>query len=575
MIKEFTLNETNAILNFSVKYCDTQKEILDSVGFNKVLNRYIARIIEDEGNLANFISEFPQKEVDEVLTQMFKLLLVMSVDEVSKLDSKYAYFLNDRKQLHELVEGLYGFWRHFERYGVVQSKIRANGIQNVNFIEETSTFNNLVLKLYRTILENIIGGGQRVYRQLAAGINAGLVINDMRWELPKGYECLRNIAVIDSIVLRPPFITYSKKNTRKGTYKEIDYNPLEELKLTANHWYCYPAYIGESLAYVYFHRDYMCHGVSLCNLFQLAKYEDYEAKKPDIIYVFGARKENYKEHSYFHHDKVNDIYVGVAYHTDEIDYFGYMKKMMLTLHNVRMIDKGGLPTHGAMVNITMKDGKEANIVIIGDSGAGKSESLDALSSISKDYLKEMKVIFDDMGTLKFKDGKILGYGTEIGAFVRLDDLDTGYAYREMDRAIFMNPNKVNSRLIMPNTAYEDVVKGYKVDILLYANNYMDEGSDIHFFSNKTDAINTFRLGRRRAKGTTSEEGIVESYFANPFGPVQRQEQCEVLLDQYFSKLFEDNIPVGEMYTKLAVPGAEQKGPKAAAIQLFEWIKNAK
>lgn len=28
--------------------------------------------------------------------------------------------------------------------------------------------------------------------------------------------------------------------------------------------------------------------------------------------------------------------------------------MILTLHNLRMIQKGGLPIHGAMVNIIMK-----------------------------------------------------------------------------------------------------------------------------------------------------------------------------------------------------------------------------
>lgn len=37
----------------------------------------------------------------------------------------------------------------------------------------------------------------------------------------------------------------------------------------------------------------------------------------------------------------------------------------------------------------------------------------------------MNVIFDDMGTFKNIDGKIYAYGTEIGAFVRLDDLAQG------------------------------------------------------------------------------------------------------------------------------------------------------
>ena len=53
--------------------------------------------------------------------------------------------------------------------------------------------------------------------------------------------------------------------------------------------------------------------------------------------------------------------------------------------------------------------------------------------IAEDEIKEMKTIFDDMGTLSLEKGEIRAYGTEIGAFVRLDDLDTGYAYRTIDR----------------------------------------------------------------------------------------------------------------------------------------------
>ena len=118
----------------------------------------------------------------------------------------------------------------------------------------------------------------------------------------------------------------------------------------------------------------------------------------------------------------DDIYVGVAPHNSSIDYFGYMKKMLLTLYNVKMIGEGNLPIHGACVHITMKNGTTKNIVIIGDSGAGKSESLEALASVAGDDISSQLTIFDDMGTFKLDNGQIKAYGTEIGAFVRLDDI---------------------------------------------------------------------------------------------------------------------------------------------------------
>ena len=162
--------------------------------------------------------------------------------------------------------------------------------------------------------------------------------------------------------------------------------------------------------------------------------------------------------------------------------------MSLTLHNLRMIDKGYLPIHGAMVNIVLNNGKTANVVIMGDSGAGKSESIEAFRALSEDYISEMTVIFDDMGTFKIKNDKIYGYGTEIGAFVRLDDLDAGYSFKELDWSVFMNPDKVNARIVIPITEYKDVVAKHDVDMFLYANNYEEDGDSLSFFDNVDDAL---------------------------------------------------------------------------------------
>ena len=327
--------------------------------------------------------------------------------------------------------------------------------------------------------------------------------------------------------------------------------------------------VGSALTYVYFHRDYLAHGITLCNLFEFVPLSECKGKKPELLYVFGA---DYKGESVFYHDKEEDIFVGVAPHDPSIDYFGYMKKMLLTLYNVKMIEQGNLPLHGACVHITMKNGTTKNVVIIGDSGAGKSESLEALSAYAGDNISSQLTVFDDMGTFKMVNGKIQAFGTEIGAFVRLDDMASGYAYNEMDRAIFMNPDKINSRLVIPVATYPQIMKGYEVDMVLYANNY-DEvcESEVSFFDNIEDAKATFIRGARKAKGTTQEVGLVESFFANPFGPVQREAQTRVIIDKYFSELYKCGIPVGQLHTKLAVTGMEHEGPAAAAKKLFELL----
>jgi len=572
MIKEYSQNNNNVVINFSKKYCDTSKELLGSTGFKKVLSKYISVLLKKDALLIDRLHNIIAEDcLATSLLKLFKLLLVLDSKEVKLLSEEYNNLLDTSSDLIEFVEGFYNYWRTLERYALIQSTSTADGIENVNFIEANNNFSNLILKVYRVIEENILGYTHSVYRQLSAGINVGIVLTENNINIPTEYESLKDILFIKSVVITPPFIIYPKRNKRSGVFEEVYSNPLKDLKINKSHYFCYPAKVGESLAFIYFHRDYMNHGVSLSNLFELAKPHECEGKSPNIVYVFGSKLPNKEAKTVFYSDKKNDMYIGFASTNDEIDYFGYMKKMILTLHNTRMIDKNHLPIHGAMVNITLKNGETSNVAIIGDSGAGKSESLESFRKLSKKYLKEMKIIFDDMGTFKIENGEVIGYGTETGAFVRLDDLENGFAFGAIDRAIIMNPNKNNARLLYPVSSYKDIVKGYKIDMLLYANNYEDAKNEMLFFNDKVKAIEVFKRGLRKAKGTTTETGIVESYFANPFGPVQRMKQTDIIIESVFDKLFKNNIVVGELYTKLGIEGREQKGPENAARKIFEYL----
>ncbi len=563
-MEKFIYGEKNIVLNFSQNYCLTQQEVLSSEAFRKVWERYlkyVGRSGKDNIIEAVNISKNPCED----FVNLFKMLASFKIEEIASINEVFASLLERQEDLYELVEDFYEFWRRMQRYSVLATNAIQKSMVNLNFIETTQAFTELVLSVYRTISQKLYGHTFHVFRQLPSGVNASMLVTQNDWMQDGDYQNLKGLMFTDRIVIRPPFIVYSEKNTRKGIFQEVKENPIINLDLDPQEWYCYPAYIGESLAYVYFHQDYISHGITLSNLFEFVHLSQCKDKKPDLIYVFGAKIPG---ECVYHHDTKNDIYVGVAPHGTEIDYFGYMKKMLLTLHNVRMIDKGHLPIHGACVNITFKNKTNKTLVIIGDSGAGKSESLEALKTYAGDDIVSMITIFDDMGSFRIEDGKVVAYGTEIGAFVRLDDLDNGYAYKEIDRAIFMNPDKVNSRVVMPVSNYKQICRGFEVDMVLYANNYVS-GETIKIYDNMEDIVDVFRQGARVAKGTTSETGLVTSYFANPFGPVQRQEQCEVLLQKYFKQLFDTNVEVGEIYTKLAVVGMEHEGPKQVAEELFK------
>lgn len=568
MTKSFTLSKTNVVLNFTKYYCTSTIELLNTKAFREFVAVHLAYLKRKKKPLYFELQEI--EAVDEQLVYdlivMFKLLVVMDVNLIKVVHTDYFKYLKKQKSLLEFVETMYDYWRSLERYALVYNSKAQKGIQNVQFIKSHTDFENLILETYRTISEGLQGQKNRVYRQLIAGVNAGIILNDYHLAHEKGvYEKLRQIPIIENIILHPPFITYPRRNTRDGVFKEVMLNPLEEANINQNDFLCYPAKVGKYFCLIYFHKDFMSMGVTLANLFELAEVEYVKNTKPDLLYVFGVKDERHK--TCFYQD--DDIIIGYASYSEEFDYFGYMKKMILTLHNIKGIDQGGLPIHGAMALITMNDGVRKNVIIMGDSGAGKSETLEALRTLEDNSIRDIKIIFDDMGILFAEDHKIKAYGTEVGAFVRLDDLDAGYAYRTIDRSIFMNPDKVNARIVIPVASYEEIMAGYEIDLFVYANNYDATGASIELFNDSIEAKQTFIDGARMAKGTTTEKGLVKSFFANPFGPLQRQEKTMTLIDHYFKLMAESHVRIGQLKTRLGIKGMEHQGPHLAALALLE------
>ena len=131
-------------------------------------------------------------------------------------------------------------------------------------------------------------------------------------------------------------------------FKPVECNPLERAAFDPEDWVCYPAKVGEILMFIYFHKRYLSLGTSLSNLLEMAEAEEIEGKKPDAILVFGVEPDVLgPDETVYYEDKANEVIVGVIGRTEQVDYFGYLKKMALTLHNLLQIDRGNLPIHGS------------------------------------------------------------------------------------------------------------------------------------------------------------------------------------------------------------------------------------
>jgi hypothetical protein len=558
-------------------------DLAESDLFKEVLNLYISELKSRKSSLLEVFSE--KVDVDE----MFFLLQQLSKynkEYVIKNNSKLTSYFNDLYQLNQFVENFYNYWRGFERFFICYSDDRLmfphHGVPYHTFNQTIEKLNSLVRKLYRDICENITDEHPRVYRQLHAAAQVGLIVVKEKNILPAPYDKLSNVSFIQQVLIEPPLILDPPMNKRTGSFVKIDKNPLDYVsKLNSEEWLCYPAQVGDLIIHIYVNNQFIGLGTALSNLFELAT-EEQMARKPDGVYLFGINEKESEsidsEKIVFFDDEKNNVLVGAVPIGDNFGYFGYLKKMVLTIHNAIMMKRDNFPVHGAMVRILTKNNKKANIVIMGDTGAGKSESLEAFRAIGDEMISEMDVIFDDMGSLKIIDDKVKAFGTETGAFVRLDDLKPGFAFGNIDRSIIMSPQKVNARAVLPITTIQEVLKEHDIDYFLYANNYEELSKEkpvIERFEKYEDAINIFREGVSMKKGTTTDVGITKTYFVNIFGPPQYKEKHDILAERYFKKLFDQGVYIGQIRTRLGVEGYESIGPLKTAKALLELIKNQK
>ena len=565
------------------RVCETPEELMSSELFCEVVTRFVNDMKRKQSPLLQVfdkqIHEIEDVDVQELI-RVFQVLGKMKLEAVPKLVENGARFIANPSLLQVFVESLYNYWRQFERFIVCDAtgdRLDQRPYRTFNATIESLT--HLVRQTYRDIEENITGQHPDIYRQVSAGAEVAVIALPKDIALPKGsYQKLQNVPMIRQIMLYPPLLLNPPMNKRTGKFEKITQNPLEQIEVTPREWLCYPAKVGPLLILVYVHEKFYELGLSLCNLFELAD-DEFLNHPIDAVYLFGvpgtALDPLAPMPTVFYDDSEHGLVTAACPNKDQFGYFGYLKKMVLTLHNIKMMKLGKMPYHGAMVRIVAKGDRPLTVLIVGDTGTGKSETLEAFRIIGDDQIEEMIIIADDMGSLDIdQEGNVIGYGTEVGAFVRLDDLQPGYAFGQLDRAIIMSPNQVNARVVLPVTTYEHVMKGYSVDMVLYANNYEEideEHPVIERLTTPEAALHTFREGTAMSKGTTTSTGLVHTYFVNIFGAIQYKTVHEEIAKRFFEAFFKKDIFVGQLRTRLGIAGWEQKGPEEAAQALLEMI----
>lgn len=342
------LNNKLAIINFDVTYSSSAKELLNSPYFKEVTRRYMLHLKEENLNFYKWLLNGNNvgDAIYEIL-KTFRLLLVISPEEVDN------YYLKDKNLLLEFIEGFHDYWMSYRRFSVTKTKF--NRKTETHFVLQDSMFNRLLRSFYRDIEQCLLGEKNNIYRQVNTGTNASILVYQLEeFFLSDKYNKLYNIPIIESVMIRTPMIISTDSNKREGTFQEANQNPILEFNIDEDSWFGYPAKVGNLFVMIYFHCDFIYNGISLANLFELAS-PKIAHSRPDGILLFGNKNQ---QNNLFYYDKEEDLWVGTIGYDVKSEYFGYMKKMILTLHNLKVMSKGWLPIHGSLVNVYLKNGEK-------------------------------------------------------------------------------------------------------------------------------------------------------------------------------------------------------------------------
>jgi hypothetical protein len=291
-LQRLDIDDRQAVMYSEGSVCASTQELVESATFARVLYLYVDHLEAhnpkalDElglgaGEAGHTRGETGADPRRARLLDLLRLLANNPLERVAPTVAEPGDLLARRALLHEFVEGLYDFWRRWDRFLVVRAEAPpAPGDRRPlrGFTEAVEALARLVRAVYRDVAENITGARPRVLRQVAAGAEVGVYAVRHKWPVPARYrDLLAGIPFVRDLLLYPPLLLDPPMNTRSGQFEEVAENPLDGLKIEREEWLCYPALVGRLVVFVYFHRRLMGLGLSLANLFEVASDEEIAA----------------------------------------------------------------------------------------------------------------------------------------------------------------------------------------------------------------------------------------------------------------------------------------------------------
>lgn len=521
--------------------CTTPVQLLRSLAFARYLKIYKEAFIAD-------LIKRSEKQQPEAQHKIEFIQQVRARDLIRIAET--VTFANTDMEEHarELVRFMDGAFHHYRgaaytRLVRLQNEVVSSGTETPDTVKEKVTekaqrLADLILETRRLLLSKVglDEGVRRSYGLDASpNVSAG-EISGHYFNYPAEYSLLGHVPLTIAADMKTGVDYTTPSNKRARPFYELDHNPLNLRDFNIDEWVSVPLRVGTSLIVTFIHKSRGCIEMEpgLLNLFPFAKVDDIiSGRSPDGVFFFGDPNATATDLGYFY-DEENKLLIGMVPNIDELKYFGYVKKPVLTLHNVLAILNGELPLHCGCTRYAVGFNKD-----------------------DKPYIVGMYIKADDMGKIMLVKTsnnitRPIFSGTETGAFACLDGFSAEAKMQMAGREVGYNKHTgSNARQIVPVTDVSELFRNDPLDILLYMNNFslIETGNPtIQSDMRIEDALEHFRLGERVAAGSTqTHRGAKESsYWANPF-PLLKDNKGNILHPKLYDKFTENEKGfVGDM-----------------------------
>lgn len=507
--------------------CSTPMQLFKSLAFSKYLKIYKQEFIEELEGRSNHATEAQHRieGIKKICARDFVRILEQPGYESGEVSE-------EDKAIVKFIDGAFHHYRGtgYSRLIRLQNDVVSTGTETPSTVknkvsEKADTLSDLIIEARRQLLDKVRldtgvrrSHGVEAYCNVTAGEISGHYAN-----LPSDYVPVAHVPITIAADIQTGVHYSTPANKRAYPFYELEHNPLNVENFVADEWICIPLKVGDLVILAYIHKSRGCIEMEpgLMNLFPFAEVADFTGEnRPDGLFFFGDPRTEFKDLGYYW-DEDNDILIGLVPNMDELKYFGYSKKPLLTLHNVLAIRRAEIPLHCGCTRYVVKFDQNTD----------------------EPYIAEMTVKADDMGKIRLEKGddektRPMFYGTETGAFACLDGFSEQAKLAMQGREIGYNKESgSNSRQIVPITDAEEVMTPSQLDVLLYMNNFtiIETGKSV-IDTNMTveEAIDQFRLGERVAAGSTkTHRGDKESsHWANPFPLLQEADGTVIHQDLY-------------------------------------------